>query len=37
MLSGTDLHFNVLLTLCSPVVPVGHLLNARQFHSEVNP
>ena len=24
-------------TLCNPVVPVGHLLNARQFHSEVNP
>ena len=23
-------------TLCNPVVPVGHLLNARQFHSEVN-
>ena len=24
-------------TICNPVVTVGYLLNARQFHSEVNP
>ena len=29
-------NYNVKFTLCNPVVPVGHLLNARQFHSEVN-